>query len=478
MNPKEIMQIFADNAYVRTGGSQEELRCAEYIREKCAQMGLQAQIMPFPVDMATIQEATLTVDGQEVTCKGYLCAGSAEVEAPFYYLRDTSAVSLAQCKGKIVMIDGYLGYWKYHDLLDNGAVGFITYDGNINYADEDIDQRELRSYVSKGEKIPGVNINAKAAMELIRKGSKNAKITLKQEEYTGESRNVILDMPGEVDEVIRHADISQQSKIRTVQLLGKAAKAQGKRHKVVLMVDMGDLREGVFFQNRDDLFALAAAVLEEEALELYGVGVNLSCFGGILPDETNLGGLVEAAEAIREKFGVPLPFVSGGNTSSVSMLLEGRIPKGITNLRIGEGILLGNDTSGLKPIPLYHRDCFTLEAELAEVKIKPSKPIGPVGTNAFGEVVEFPDRGIMKRGILAIGRQDVFPDDLTPRDGEVEILGASSDHLIVNLTDAKRDYKVGDILSFDVNYGALLRLCTSEYVKRTYKTTDRSAVKV
>lgn len=285
-------------------------------------------------------------------------------------------------------------------------------------------------------------------------------------------------MPGEVDEVIRHADISQQSEIRTVQLLGKAAKAQGKRHKVVLMVDMGDLREGVFFQNRDDLFALAAAVLEEEALELYGVGVNLSCFGGILPDETNLGGLVEAAEAIREKFGVPLPFVSGGNTSSVSMLLEGRIPKGITNLRIGEGILLGNDTSGLKPIPLYHRDCFTLEAELAEVKIKPSKPIGPVGTNAFGEVVEFPDRGIMKRGILAIGRQDVFPDDLTPRDGEVEILGASSDHLIVNLTDAKRDYKVGDILSFDVNYGALLRLCTSEYVKRTYKTTDRSAVKV
>jgi len=277
-------------------------------------------------------------------------------------------------------------------------------------------------------------------------------------------------MPSEVGEVIRHADISQQSEVSTIRLLGQEARRQGKNHKVVLMVDMGDLREGVFFENRDELFALAEAVLAEEALELYGVGVNLSCFGGILPDETNLGGLVEAAEAIREKYGVALPFVSGGNTSSVSMMLEGRIPQGITNLRIGEGILLCNDTSGLKPIEGFHRDCFTLEAELVEIKVKPSKPIGPVGTNAFGEVVDFPDRGIMKRGILAIGRQDVSPDDLTPREADVEILGGSSDHLLVNLTEANAIYKVGDILSFDLNYGALLRLCTSEYVKRTYKT--------
>ena len=100
MNSKEMMDIFAENAYVRTGGSPEELRCAEYIREKCAQMGLQAEIVPFPVDMAAIQEAVLTVDGREIPCKGYLCAGSAEVTAPFYYLRDTSAASLPQCKGK------------------------------------------------------------------------------------------------------------------------------------------------------------------------------------------------------------------------------------------------------------------------------------------------------------------------------------------------------------------------------------------
>ena len=284
MNPKEIMQIFEDTAYVRMGGSQEELRCAEYIREACAKLGLEAQIISFPVDMATIQEATLTVDGQEVTCKGYLCAGSAEVEAPFYYLRDTSPASLPQCKGKIVMIDGYLGYWKYRDLLENGAVGFITYDGNINYADEDIDQRELRSYVSKGEKIPGVNINAKAAMELIRKGSKTAKITLKQDEYQGQSHNVILDMPGETDEYIvltAHYDSTSLSQgaydnmTGSVGLLGIAESFVGKTHRYGLrFIWCGSEERG--------LLGAKAYCQDEEVLKKVALNINLDMIGCVM----------------------------------------------------------------------------------------------------------------------------------------------------------------------------------------------------
>ena len=202
MNAEQIMKIFADTAYIRTGGSPEELRTAQYLQDKIAGLGLKAEIVPFDVPMSRIQEAVLQVDGVEVTCKGYLCAGSGEVEAPFYYLRDSSPYALSKCRGKIVMIDGYLGYWVYYDLLENGAVGFVTYDGNTNYADRDIDQRELRSYVHNGNRIPGVNINAKDAVELIRKGASTAKITLKQEEYTGQSHNVVLDMPGQVDEYI------------------------------------------------------------------------------------------------------------------------------------------------------------------------------------------------------------------------------------------------------------------------------------
>ena len=202
MDAKQIMKIFEDTAYVRMGGSMEELKAAEYLKGKCKELGFTAEIVPFDVDMATIQEAKLLVDGQEITCKGYFNAGNAELEAPFYYLRSTDKYTLSGCKGKIVMIDGYMGYWMYQDLLENGAVGFITYDGNINYADRDIDQRELRAQVHKGNKIPGVNINAKDAVKLIQNGAKTAKIVLRQHEYVGQSRNVVMDMPGEIDEYI------------------------------------------------------------------------------------------------------------------------------------------------------------------------------------------------------------------------------------------------------------------------------------
>ena len=202
MDAKQIMKIFEETAYVRMGGSMEELKAAQYIQTKCAELGLKAEIQNFDVDMATLQEASFEADGVEITCKGYLNAGNAAVEAPFYYLRSTDKFSLSQCKGKIVMVDGYLGYWIYQDILENGAVGFVTYDGNANYVDRDIDQRELRAHVHKGNKIPGVNINAKDAIELIRKGTKNAKIVLKQHEYVGQSRNVVLDLPGETDEYI------------------------------------------------------------------------------------------------------------------------------------------------------------------------------------------------------------------------------------------------------------------------------------
>lgn len=202
MNAENIMKIFSDTAYIRVGGRPEEKKAAEYLRQQVVEFGLEVALEPFDVPLGDIEEAMLLVDGVSIPCKGYLCAGSSTVEAPFYYLRTNDAWSLHQCKGKIVLIDGYLGYWIYQDLLENGAVGFVTYDGHVNYADRDIDARELRSYVSNGKIIPGVNINVKDAVSLIEKGVKSAKIVLKQKEYMGTSQNVVLDMPGEVDEYI------------------------------------------------------------------------------------------------------------------------------------------------------------------------------------------------------------------------------------------------------------------------------------
>ena len=284
MNAKEIMKIFEDTAYVRMGGSAEELRAAKYLQEQCAKLGLTATIEEFDVDMATMEKAEFLADGVSVTCKGYLNAGSSTVEAPFYYLRSTDPFSLSQCKGKIVMVDGYLGYWLYQDILENGAVGFVTYDGNANYTDRDIDQRELRAATHKGRKIPGVNINAKDAIELIRKGVTTAKITLKQEEYVGQSRNVILDIPGQVEEYIAftaHYDSTSLSQgaydnmSGSVGILGLAEHFASHPHRYgVRFIWCGSEERG--------LLGAKAYCAREENIEKCVLNINLDMIGCIM----------------------------------------------------------------------------------------------------------------------------------------------------------------------------------------------------
>ena len=285
MDATKIMQIFEDTAYVRMGGSPEERKAAEYLQAKCAELGLNATIEPFGVDMATIKRAELIADGESIPCKGYFCAGSGEVEAPLYYLRSTDKFALSQCKGKIVLIDGYMGYWMYQDLLENGAVGFVTYDGSVNLSDCDIDQRELRSYVSKGNKIPGVNINAKSAVELIRKGTATAKIILEQEEYKGNSHNVILDMPGETDEYIvltAHYDSTSLSQgaydnmSGSVGILGVAEYFTTHSHRYGLrFIWCGSEERGL-------LGAKAYCEANEEALKNVVLNINLDMIGCIM----------------------------------------------------------------------------------------------------------------------------------------------------------------------------------------------------
>ena len=285
MNAKEIMGIFSDTAYVRTGGSPEELKTAEYLLSRLEKMGLFGTLEAFDVDMADVLQAELTVDGKSIPCKGYKNAGSGEVEAEFYYLRNTDDYSLSRCKGKIVMIDGYLGYWRYQDLLSNGALGFVTYDGNANYVDRDIDQRELRSYVSKGVKIPGVNINAKDAIAIIRDGGKTAKITLKQNEYVGQSHNVILDLPGEGEEYIvftAHYDSTSLSQgaydnmSGSVGLLGLAEYFASHPHRCGLrFVWCGSEERGL-------LGSKAYCAAHEEALKNVVLNINLDMIGCIM----------------------------------------------------------------------------------------------------------------------------------------------------------------------------------------------------
>ncbi|SEF91874.1 Predicted amino acid racemase [Caloramator fervidus] len=281
-------------------------------------------------------------------------------------------------------------------------------------------------------------------------------------------KKVLLRIPmqSEVEQVVTYADYSQNSELETLKLLGLEAIKQGKIHKVILMVDLGDLREGIWPTDVDSFVKEAVKI---EGIKIVGFGVNLTCYGGVIPDEENLGKLVEIAKNMQDKYNLELEIISGGNSSSLYLLLQGRLPKGINNLRFGEALLLGRETAFGNFVEGLHRDVFTLKAEIIELKDKPSVPIGNIGMDAFGQKPYFEDKGIMKRAIVAIGRQDIDPNTLIPIDKDITVLGASSDHTILDVTQSKRNYKVGDTIEFFMEYGSLLKSMTSEYVKKVIK---------
>ncbi len=275
-----------------------------------------------------------------------------------------------------------------------------------------------------------------------------------------------LPMTSQVNDVVHYTDISLNSEISTIEALGKAAVRLNKTHDIILMIDLGDLREGIL---REDVFNIVERILKVEGIRLVGIGTNLTCYGGIIPKKDNLGLLTEIAEEVESAFNISLNIISGGNSSSLYLLEQKNIPNRINHLRLGEAIVLGRETAFGNRILKTYDDAFVLKAEIIELKEKPSIPTGEIGMDAFGNKPVFEDKGVRKRAILAIGRQDVSIDNIHPKDEEAVVLGGSSDHLIVDVTDCSRNYAVGDQIDFKLEYGALLQLMTSDYVVKKIK---------
>ena len=275
-----------------------------------------------------------------------------------------------------------------------------------------------------------------------------------------------LPMLSQCEKVVRYADISFCSEPDILTALDREAGRQGKTHKVVLMVDMGDLREGVFFRDEEGILALAKQVLEAENLRLHGMAFNVTCYGSVIPTQQTLTDFRAIVERVEAAIGRKMDFVSCGNSSSVYLLDKADFT-GYNNLRLGESLLLGRETAYGADLPQLCQDVLTLEAEIVEVKEKPSYPIGKIGVNAFGQTVEYVDIGDRVRAIAAVGQQDIDYSGLTPLDAGVAIFGASSDHLLLDVTD--HPVKVGDVLGFRVDYSAALRAFTSPYVKKVCK---------
>lgn len=299
----------------------------------------------------------------------------------------------------------------------------------------------------------GVKLLADARIENIKKlGKFNLKKILLR-----------LPMLSQIEEVVKYVDISLNSEVSVINALSEEAIKINKVHGIILMIDLGDLREGIY--GDEEIFTTIDLIKDLRGIEVLGIGTNLTCFGGVIPDENNLGKLVNIGDMIKQRFGINLQIISGGNSSSIH-LFGNDILSEINNLRLGESIICGRETAYGKRIGETYDDSFILEAEVIEKREKPSLPTGVIGMDAFGNIPNYVDKGIRKRVILAVGKQDIDDSGIIPLDEKITIIGASSDHLIIDITDSESEYDIGDTIKFKLNYSSILKAMTSVYVDK------------
>jgi predicted amino acid racemase len=273
-------------------------------------------------------------------------------------------------------------------------------------------------------------------------------------------------MLSQADRVVTHADVSCNTELDVINKLSIAARQAGRTHGIVLMVELGDLREGVM---PDDLMNTVRETLRFPNVVFKGIGTNLACRSGVSPDARNMAELSSIADSIEARFALTVDIVSGGNSANLQWALSGADTGRINDLRLGESILLGRETLHRHAIEGLHTDAITLVAEVIESKVKPSQPWGKIAQTAFGEKPHAADRGHISQTILALGRQDTDASGLQSPPG-IEILAASSDHLVV---ESGRDgLSVGTEISFQLNYSAMVGAMTSPFVAKVLKSQD------
>lgn len=265
------------------------------------------------------------------------------------------------------------------------------------------------------------------------------------------------------NEVVQLTRLSLNSELSVLKALSEAAQHQGKTHDVLLMVDLGDLREGIW---PDNLLPFVREAIKLPGIQIQGIGTNLACFAGVIPTANNMNRLVEITSEIEQTFDISLKWISGINSSGLDLIAAGEMPRRVNHARIGEAILLGCETTERRPWPGTHQDAFVLHAEVLELKNKPSLPVGQCSEDAFGKHPVFEERGTIIRALLNVGREDIDVEGITPLDPRIRILGASSGYLAVDMTAVGDDVGIGDEFAFSLNYSALLAAMTSEYVHK------------
>lgn len=269
--------------------------------------------------------------------------------------------------------------------------------------------------------------------------------------------------------IIKYADISINTEFATIKLLNEEAKKANKTHKIMIMIEMGELREGVMW---DEFIDFYESVFNLSNIEVVGIGTNLSCLYGVLPNQDKLIQLSLYEQLIEAKFNKNIPYVSGGSSVTIPLIFKGLLPRSVNHFRVGETLFLGTDVYNDSTIRNMEHNVFQLFAEIIELSEKPMVPSGEMGTNVEGNEYDFDDSDIGKssyRAILDIGLLDVEEKHIQPKDNDIEIAGSSSDMIVLDVGKNPKNYKVGDLIEFSLDYMGTLTVLNSKYIEKRIK---------
>jgi predicted amino acid racemase len=281
-----------------------------------------------------------------------------------------------------------------------------------------------------------------------------------------------------IEDVVEYADISLNSSYKTISALNKVAKERNKIHKVIIMVELGELREGV---NRDDLFEFYDKVFKLENIEVVGLGSNLGCMYGVEPTYDKLLQLNLYKEVIEAKHNSKLPLISGGSSITLPLVEKNMVPKDINHFRIGEAAFFGKSPLDNAQFLDLCTDTFNFYPQIIELEEKQLVPDGIIGDASIGHSADINDDDIGKttyKAILDFGLLDVDRDGLTPDDEDITFVGITSDMTVVDIGNnkdekGKKKYKVGDKICLDPDYISVARLLNSRFIERVMIIDDK-----
>lgn len=269
-----------------------------------------------------------------------------------------------------------------------------------------------------------------------------------------------------ISSVVKYADVSFNTEYETIKMLSDEAVRQNKLHKIIIMIELGELREGVM---REDFVDFYAKVFKLPNIEVVGIGTNLTCMYGVLPNQDKLVQLCLYEQLIEAKFNKSIPYISGGTSVTIPLIAKGLLPKGINHFRVGETLFLGTDVYNYQPNPNLNQDIFKLYAEIVELREKPMVPDGDLGHNVTGDELSFDVNSHNEtsyRAIIDVGLLDVEPNHIFPTSKNIKIVGYSSDMMVVDLGEDYKQYKVGSLIEFNLNYMGILRVMNCDYVDK------------